>query len=172
MNFGPPKGANQSEFNGGPTRWIGEYQIAHDFIELSPRTPTRIFEKCAPLYEKGLSLRDIEAQTGIPKSTIRETLTKSGFALRNPTNGNASKIDNKRNKRDGSTPFGYAYLEGKLLMDPKEQIALRNILKLWKDGKSYQAIVDELNNQRIPTRSGKPWVRSVVRSIVLKAKEK
>lgn len=157
---------------GGRSQWIDEHLPPHDFIELSPRTPTRIIEKCAPLYEKGLSLRDIEAQTGIPKSTIRETLTNSGFALRNTLNGNASKIDNKRNKRGGSTPFGYAYLEGKLLMDPKEQIALRKILKLWKDGKSYQAITDELNNQKIQTRSGKPWVRSVVRSIVLKAKEK
>lgn len=57
--------------NGGRTQWTGEHLIAHDFIELSPRTPTRIIEKCGPLYEKGLSLRDIEAQTGIPKSTIR-----------------------------------------------------------------------------------------------------
>ncbi len=117
-------------------------------------------------------MRDIEERTGIPKSTIRETLTKSGFGLRNPLNGKASKIDNKRNKRGGATPFGYAYLDGKLLMDPKEQIALRKILKLWKDGRTYQAIADELNHQKIPTRSGKPWIRSVVRSIILKAKEK
>lgn len=109
---------------------------------------------------------------GIAKSTIRETLIKSGFALRNPLNGNASRIDNKRSKRGGSTPFGYAYLEGKLLMDPKEQVALRKILNLWKAGMSYQAIADYLNNQKILTRSGKPWVRSVVRSIILKAKEK
>jgi hypothetical protein len=156
---------------GGPKVTIGEHQFPHDFIELSPRTPSRIIEKCAPLYKKGLSLRDIEAQTGIPKSTIRETLIRDGFALRNPQNGNPSRIDNKRNKRGGSTPFGYAYLEGKLLMDPKEQIALRKILKFGKDGKSYQAITDELNIQKIPTRSGKPWNRSVVRSIVLKAQE-
>lgn len=56
-------------------------------------------------------------------------------------------------------------------MDPKEQIALRKILKFWKDGKSYQAITDELNIQKIPTRSDKLWNRSVVRSIVLKAQE-
>jgi len=73
------------------------------------------------------------------KSTIRETLIKNGFALRNALNGNASKIDNKRTKRGGSTPFGYAYLDGKLLMDLKEQIALRKILSLWKAGMSYQA---------------------------------
>lgn len=157
---------------GGPTQSIGEHLVAHDFIELSPRTPTRIIEKCAPLYEKGLSLRDIEMRTGIAKSTIRETLAKSGFVLRNTLNGNTSKIDNKRTKRGGSTPFGYAYLDGKLLMDPKEQIALRKVLSLWKSGKSYQAIADELNDKKIPTRSGKPWIKSVVRSIIMKAKEK
>lgn len=156
---------------GGGTQWIDEHRIPHDFIELSPRTPARIIEKCAPLYETGLSLRDIEERTGIAKSTIRETLTRSGFALRNPLNGNASKIDNKRTKRGGSTPFGYAYLDGKLLMDPKEQIAIRKILNLWESGKSYQAIADELNDKKIPTRSGKPWIKSVVRSIIMKAKE-
>lgn len=156
---------------GGPTVTIGHH-FAHDFIELSPRTPSRIIERCAPLYEKGLSLRDIEDRTGIPKSTIRETLRMGGFELRNPTHGNASRIDNKRNKRGGTTPFGYAYLEGKLLLDPREQIALRKILRLWKDGNSYQAIADELNYQKTPTRSGKPWIRSVVRSIILKANKK
>ncbi len=160
------------EANGGGTQWTDEHRIAHDFIELFPRTPARIIEKCVPLYEKGLSLRDIEERTGIAKSTIRETLTKNGFALRNPLNGNASMLDNKRTKRGGSTPFGYAYLDGKLLMDPKEQIALRKIIGFWKSGKSYQAIADELYNKKIPTRSGNPWIRSVVRSIILKTKEK
>jgi hypothetical protein len=54
-------------------------------------------------------------------------------------------------------------------MDPKEQIALRKILSLWKAAMSYQTIADELNNKKIPTRSGKTWIKSVVRSIVLKA---
>ena len=158
--------------DGGPRVSTGEPYYSHDLIDLSPRTTSRIIEKCAPLYEKGFSLRDIEERTGIAKSTIRETLTKNGFALRNPHNGNASKVDNKRTKRGGSTPFGYAYLDGKLLMDPKEQIALRKIFSLWKSGKSYQAIASELNDKKIPTRSGKPWIKSVVRSIILKAKEK
>jgi hypothetical protein len=60
---------------GGGTQWIDEHRIPLDFIELSSRTPARIIEKCAPLYEKGLFLRDIEERTGIAKSTIRETFT-------------------------------------------------------------------------------------------------
>lgn len=151
---------------------IGEPLYPHDFIELSPRTQERIFEKCAPLYQKGLSIRDIEAATGIPKSTVREALTSSGMALRNPTNGSARKIDNTQNKRGGHTPYGYAYLEGKLLIDPKEQTIVRKILKLRQEGKTFQAIADDLNRQRTPTRFGKTWIKSGIRSIVIKFKGK
>lgn len=79
--------------NGGGGPWISEHHHHHDFIELSPRTQSRIYEICAPLYEKGLSIRDIEERTGIPKSTVRESLTESGMQLRNPLNGNTQKID-------------------------------------------------------------------------------
>jgi len=93
------------------------------------------------------------------------------LALRNPLNRNAKKIDNKRTKRGGHTAFGYAYLDGQLVIDPKEQIALRKILKLHHSGKSNQAIADELNRQKVRTRSSKPWIRSVIRSIIQRAKE-
>lgn len=92
------------------------------------------------------------------------------MALRDSTNGNASKIDRTQNKRGGYTPYGYAYLDGKLLIDPKEQITVRKILKLRHEGKTFQAIADELNRHKIPTRSGKPWIKSVIRSIVLRTK--
>lgn len=92
------------------------------------------------------------------------------MALRNPLNGNASKIDRTKNKRGGHTPYGYAYLDGQLLIDPKEQIILRKILKLRQEGKTFQAIADELNRHKTPTRSGKPWIKSVIRSIVLRTK--
>ncbi|MFZ4715443.1 MAG: recombinase family protein [Bacteriovoracaceae bacterium] len=157
--------------NGGPRVSTDEPFYCHDFIDLSPRTTLRIIEKCAPLYEKGLSLRDIEERTGIAKSTIREALTKSGFALRNPLNGNTPSIDSKRTKRGDSTPFGYAYLDGELLMDPKEQIALRKILSLWNAGKSYQGIANELNRQKVPTRLKGLWRKCVVLSIIRRQKE-
>jgi DNA invertase Pin-like site-specific DNA recombinase len=162
---------------GGPPFFFGGGEVStdepfyqHDFIELSPRTPSRIYEKCALLYENGLSIRDIEERTGIPKTTVRETLKKKGMALRNPLNGNASKIDGTKNKRGGHTPYGYAYLDGQLLIDPKEQIIVRKILKLHQSGLSGNAIVRELNNQKIPSRIGKSWSPSVVREIIKRNK--
>lgn len=143
-----------------------ENRSIHDFIELFPRTPSRIYEECAPLYESGLSIRDIEERTGIPKSTVRETLKKSGMALRNPLNGNAIHIDRLHTKRGGHTPYGYAYLDGQLIIDPKEQIIVRKILKLHQSGLSGNAIAKELNRQKIPSRTGKSWSPCVVRRII------
>lgn len=152
--------------NGGPSQWTNEPNHHHDFIELSPRTQSRIYEKCAPLYEKGLSIRDIEERTGIPKSTVREALTKSGMSLRNPLNGNARQIDRLHTKRGGHTPYGYAYLDGQIIIDPKEQIIVRKILKLHQSGMSGNAIATELNHQKIPSRTGKTWRPCVVRRII------
>lgn len=157
---------------GGPGHSISEHHHPHDFIELSLRTTERIFEKCAPLYEKGLSIRDIEAATGIPKSTVRETLTKSGMTLRNPLNGNAKHIDRLHTKRGGHTPFGYAYLDGQLVIDPKEQIIVRKILKLHQSGLSGNAVAEELNRQKIASRTGKTWRPCVVRRIIKSNKSK
>jgi hypothetical protein len=61
---------------------------------------------------------------------------KSGMALGNTLNGNAKKIDNKRTKKGGHTAFGYACLDGQLVINPNEQNARRKILKLHHSGKS------------------------------------
>ena len=93
------------------------------------------------------------------------------MALRNPTNGNYSKIDRTKNKRGGHTPYGYAYLDGQLLLDPKEQIIVRKILKLHHSGLSGNAITKQLNSQNIPSRNGKSWwCSSVVREIIKRNK--
>ncbi|MCE3012681.1 MAG: recombinase family protein [Proteobacteria bacterium] len=97
---------------------------------------------------------------------MRETLKKKGMSLRNPFNGNATKIDKTKNKRGGHTPYGYAYLDGQLIIDPKEQIIVRKILKLHQSGLSGNAIARELNNQKIPSRNGKLWSPPVVREII------
>lgn len=156
---------------GGPGQSTSEPRHYHDFIELSPRTQPRIYEKCALLYEKGLSIQDIEERTRIPKTTVRETLVKNGMPLRNPFNGNAHYIDRQHTKHGGSTPYGYAYLDGQLLIDPKEQIIVRKILKLHQSGISSNAIAKELNSQKIPSRPGKTWLPCAVRRIIKQNKQ-
>ena len=84
----------------------------------------------------------------------------------NQLNGNARHIDRLHTKRGGHTPYGYAYLDGQLLIDPKEQIIVRIILKFHQSGKSGNAIATELNNQKISSRTGKTWRPCVVRRII------
>lgn len=88
------------------------------------------------------------------------------MALRNPLNGNAIHIDRLHTKRGGHTPYGYAYLDGQLIIDPKEQIIVRKIMKLHQSGLSGNAIAKELNRQKIPSRTDKSWSPCVVRRII------
>jgi hypothetical protein len=151
---------------GGPTLTTGEPLLPHDFIELSLRTKGRIISKCAPLYENGLSLRDIEERTGIPKNTIRNTFISNGVALRSFSNANIKGRDRTKAKLGGNTPYGYACHDGKLVIDPREQVAIRLMVKLSKSGRSFQYIADELNRKKILTRNGGQWRRQVINVIV------
>lgn len=93
------------------------------------------------------------------------------MTLRTPLNGNAKQFDNKFVKRGGTTPYGWAYLDGKLVIDPKEQIIVRQIIKLHQSGKSNQEIADHLNSKKIPTRNRAVWRRCTIRSIIFRHKE-
>jgi hypothetical protein len=66
----------------------------------------------------------------------------------------------------GAIPFGYAYLEGQLVKDPKEFKILLQIQRLWKSGKSCSDIAAVLNNKKTPTRRGKRWGKSVIARII------
>jgi hypothetical protein len=91
--------------------------------------------------------------------------------LRNFAIGNGKAGDRKRSKRCGHTPYGFAYLDGQLVIDPKEHLIVRKIIKLHQSGKSNQSIANELNNQKIPTRLKGKWQKSVIHSIIKRHKE-
>jgi site-specific DNA recombinase len=93
------------------------------------------------------------------------------LALRNPINTKAKHIDRKRNKRGGHTPYGFAYLDGQLVIDPREHLVVRQIMRLHQEGKSSQAIADELNRQKVPTRLRVIWRKCVVLSIIRRQKD-
>jgi len=143
----------------------------HDTISFFPNTKERIFEICAPLYVQGLSLREIERQTGFVKTTIKKTLNDGGLVLRN--NRNRQKFNSKtpRVMKAGTIPYGYAYLEGKLVKDPKEYRTVLKIQKLWRSGKSCSAIATILNKQKTPTRMGGRWGKSVIARILKRHEE-
>jgi len=149
---------------GGPS--TGEPLQSHDFIDVLFKTNARIYNICTQLYDKGLSLREIEAQTGIAKSTIRGTLNKKGYTLRNYETGKNLPKDRTKIKKPGLAPYGFAYLDGKMVLDPKEHLVVRKILNLWQSTKSVSAIATKLNDQKIPTRRQAKWRACVVKSII------
>lgn len=117
------------------------------------KTKAIILKTCAPLCEQGLSLREMEERTGIAKTTIQETL---------------QHLPRPVKKKSGFAPYGYIYFDGKLLLDPKEQLVIRKILKLCECGRNYQEIANELNAKEIRTRFGKQWGKSTIRSLILR----
>ncbi len=140
--------------------------VPHDTIRFSPKSKERIFDVCQPLYSAGCSLREIEQKTGFAKTSIREALTSRGYTLRQ-----AAKVPQKKSQRSAQMrspvlPFGYEWLDGKLVIDPKEYRVVQKILRLWRDGKSARLIADFLNQQNIPTRMGKRWFHSSVNAVI------
>jgi hypothetical protein len=73
--------------------------------------------------------------------------------------------------KPGTIPYGYAYLEGKLVKGLKEYRTVLKIQKLWRSGKSCSAIVKELNNPKTPTRMGGRWGKAVIARILKRYEE-
>lgn len=63
-------------------------------------------------------------------------------------------------------PYGYDWLDGNLVVDPKEYRVVQKILQLWRKGQSARVIADFLNHQKIPTRMGKRWFHSSVNAVI------
>jgi len=116
-------------------------------------------------------LREIEEKTGFAKSSIRETLTARGLPLRNATKRQASKRKSEVKMRSPVIPYGHAWLEGKLVVEPREYKVVLKIMQLWQSGKSQAAIADFLNSQKVPTRMGKKWFHSSVGAIIKRQKK-
>ena len=71
----------------------------------------------------------------------------------------------------GAIPYGYCYLEGKLVVDPHEYQIVHEMHYMWTQGKSYRAIARELNSRKVPTRFGKKWNHEVIKQIIRRYRE-
>ena len=72
------------------------------------------------------------------------------------------RIRSRGQRCEGRKPFG---------AHPGEEVALERIRQLWRKDRglprrSLQAICTILNSEGVPSRSGKPWSRQVVRKIL------
>ncbi|MCB0411086.1 MAG: hypothetical protein KDD22_01080, partial [Bdellovibrionales bacterium] len=92
----------------------------HDYIRHSVKSKSRNIAEFREFYVSGLSLRQIEERTGTSKTKIRKELEKAGVVIRDFSRGCQQPPDPTRVKGSGTIPFGYTYLEGKLVVEPSE----------------------------------------------------
>ena len=63
-------------------------------------------------------------------------------------------------------PYGYSYVDGKLLINDKEASVVKRIFDMYLDGVSMKRIADTLNSEGIPTKHGRRWSTQTVASIL------
>jgi len=142
-----------------------------DTIMFFPTTKDRIFEICAPLYTQGMSLREIAKQIDLPRTTIKAALNAGGLPMRSATEANNNDSKGSRPMKAGALPYGYAYLEGRPVKEPREYKVVLQIQNLWQSGKGYSAIASILNDQKLLTRGGKRWAKGILSRIIKRHEE-
>jgi hypothetical protein len=151
-----------------PLKIAPKYQ---DTIMFFPTTKDRIFEICTPLYSQGMSLREIAKQIDLPRTTIKAALNAGGLPMRSAAEGDNSDSKSSRPMKAGAVPYGYAYLEGRPVKEPKEYKVVLQIQNLWQSGKGCSAIARALNDQKILTRGGKRWAKGIISRIIKRQEE-
>lgn len=64
-------------------------------------------------------------------------------------------------------PYGYDYIEGKLVVNDSESIIVKNIFDMYRNKLSMKKIAEILNQKKIPTKLNKIWGPQTV-SLILK----
>ncbi len=138
----------------------------HDYIRHSVKSKTKKCAEFKALYESGLSLRQIGKRTGQSRTKVLTELRKAGVTIRDFSRGSKQKHDPTQVMKSGTTPFGFTYLEGKLVMEPSEYRVVLEMNRHWQSGLSLRAIARILNDRGVATRFGKKWNHEVIKHII------
>lgn len=123
-------------------------------------------------YKKGCSLRDIANLLGCSKGKIRTQLRRSGHEPRDFSTRAARKAQLKRGKTNARPYFGFCYLEGEIVKDPREFPTLQLIHRYWCQGKSAHYIRIELDQAKSRSRLGKTWSWIAIQNILERLENK
>jgi site-specific DNA recombinase len=63
-------------------------------------------------------------------------------------------------------PYGYDYRDGKLIINEKESLTIKNIFTRYLEGKSMREIVEMLNNAKVPTKNQGIWAKKMISTIL------
>ena len=166
----------RDEKTGDPIRLISERIYPTDFkpqfFETRNRISSEDAKTIAEKYQKGCSLRDIAKHLGSSKNRIRSELKRLGLEVRVSGTQATNKRSLKPGKQGALPYYGFCYLEGQIVKDPREFPTLQTIHRLWNRGKSIHQINQELNREKILSRKGKTWSWAAIQNIVLRFENK
>lgn len=111
-------------------------------------------------------MRDIANLFGCSKGKIRTQLRKSGREPRDFSTRAARKAQLKRGKTNARPYFGFCYLDGEVVKDPREFPTLQLIHRYWCQGKSAHYIRIELDQAKSRSRLGKAWSWIAIQNIL------
>ena len=136
----------------------------HDSVGLNFRISPNLVGEIISRYREGLSLRQIALETGISKTAIRGRLIQAKISLRpSCTKGQPSPLQ-EVGKRSAKPPYGFAFLEGRLVRHPDEYPVFNLIHQKRKSGMSVNSIATWLNGKGIPSPMKRQWSWASVRS--------
>lgn len=138
----------------------------HVIIELPFLARVHSRERISDLYVNGNSLREIERQLNIPKTTARGVLIASGIEMRTSLNHQSKNVPQPLGMRSGTIPFGFTYLNGKLVIEPSEYKVVLEIVRRHQKDESFRSIARHLNNKKVTTRLGKKWTHEIVKRVI------
>lgn len=155
--------------NGCPESSISRTASSLDIIRFFPKQSQVVIEEIGPLYAKGLSISDISDQTGIKRGAIWRELKKHQKTLRSQDPVPFSRWRKGRGKTKARPPFGFSYLEGEVIRDPREYPQLKLILGLWNREISLSDLQRTLAEKKIKSRTGKAWSYNVLKAAVTRS---
>lgn len=152
--------------NGCPSLPISELLQPIAFTSFITKDKSRISTEAVELYQKGWSLREIAKELGASKTGIGSILLKAGIKLRDKVSQATNQRGVKSGKQSVQPYFGFCYFEGQITKDPREFPTLRLIHRHWNEKRTIHEIAVELNNAKIPSRTGKQWSWAALKKII------
>ncbi|AHI06560.1 hypothetical protein BDW_10300 [Bdellovibrio bacteriovorus W] len=154
------------DLNGCPTSPMRNFSQVHDIIEFSCFSLSRISEEIASFENINLSLSEISNHTSLKRTTIWKAKKLQKRPIRV---SNAVPYDRwrKGHKRTGARPpYGFCFLLGEVVPEPKEYPTLLLLHKLWNNDESRMSILNKLEERGLKSRTGKAWSYGVIKSII------
>jgi transposase-like protein len=142
----------------------------HDFIHLAFFNSSDVDAKIADLYKNGNSFRDIAKVVELSKTKVRDILIRLRIPIRSSLQESRRATQVKVGKKNIKPPYGFVYLEGRVVKHPKEYPVLLQIISLWKKGRPLNSIATYLNVKRIPSPMGKSWSWNSIDNIIKRIK--